>query len=77
MDIIVPNYVVGMIYGCLVEAYASEHNARMTAMQSATDSAGYYQRSFYCYITVQDRLQLLRKLLRLLQERKAQKRKRK
>ena len=28
-----------MIYGCLVEAYASEHNARMTAMQSATDSA--------------------------------------
>lgn len=39
MDIIVPNYVTGMIYGCLVEAYASEHNARMTAMQSATDSA--------------------------------------
>ena len=28
-----------MIYGCLVEAYASEHNARMTAMQSSTDSA--------------------------------------
>ena len=39
MDIIVPNYIVGMIYGCLVEAYASEHNARMTAMQTATDSA--------------------------------------
>ena len=39
MDIIVPNYITGMIYGCLVEAYASEHNARMTAMQSATDSA--------------------------------------
>ena len=39
LDSIVPNYVVGMIYGCLVEAYASEHNARMTAMQSATDSA--------------------------------------
>ncbi len=32
MDNIVPNYVTGMIYGCLVEAYASEHNARMTAM---------------------------------------------
>lgn len=28
-----------MIYGCLVEAYASEHNARMMAMKSATDSA--------------------------------------
>ena len=39
MDIIIPNYIVGMIYGCLVEAYASEHNARMTAMQTATDSA--------------------------------------
>ena len=37
MDNIVPNYVTGMIYGCLVEA--SEHNARMTAMKSATDSA--------------------------------------
>ena len=39
MDNIVPKYVTGMIYGCLVEAYASEHNARMTAMKSATDSA--------------------------------------
>lgn len=39
MDSIVPNYVTGMIYGCLVEAYASEHNARMMAMQAATDSA--------------------------------------
>ena len=39
MDSIVPNYVTGMVYGCLVEAYASEHNARMMAMKSATDSA--------------------------------------
>ena len=39
LDSIVPNYVVGMIYGCLVEAYASENNARMTAMQSSTDNA--------------------------------------
>lgn len=39
MDSIVPNYVTGMIYGCLVESYASEHNARMMAMKSATDSA--------------------------------------
>lgn len=39
MDSIVPNYVTGMIYGCLVEAYASEHNARMMAMKAATDSA--------------------------------------
>lgn len=39
MDSIVPSYITGMIYGCLVEAYASEHNARMMAMKSATDSA--------------------------------------
>ena len=39
MNSIVPSYINGMIYGCLVEAYASEHNARMMAMKSATDSA--------------------------------------
>ncbi len=39
MDSIIPNYVIGMVYGCLVEAYASEHNARMMAMKAATDSA--------------------------------------
>lgn len=39
MDNIVPIYIQGFIYGALVEAYASEHNLRMLAMQSATDSA--------------------------------------
>lgn len=39
MDNIVPNYVNGIIYGCLVESYCSEHNSRMQAMQNATDSA--------------------------------------
>ncbi len=39
LDHIIPNYLVGLIYGCLVEAYASEHNSRMMAMQSATDNA--------------------------------------
>ena len=36
---IVPNYINGMIYGCLVESYCSEQNSRMQAMQNATDSA--------------------------------------
>ena len=36
---IVQKNITGMIYGCLVQAYASEHNARMMAMKSATDSA--------------------------------------
>lgn len=39
MDNIVPSYIVGVIYGALVESYASEHNARMMAMQASTDNA--------------------------------------
>ncbi|MBR3149852.1 MAG: ATP synthase F1 subunit gamma [Eubacterium sp.] len=36
---IVPDYLTGFIYGALVESFCSEHNARMMAMQTATDSA--------------------------------------
>jgi F-type H+-transporting ATPase subunit gamma len=36
---IVPNYVKGILYGTMVESYASEQNARMTAMDSATKNA--------------------------------------
>ena len=36
---IVPNYVTGFIYGALVESFASEHNSRKMAMQTATNSA--------------------------------------
>ncbi|MDO5345560.1 MAG: ATP synthase F1 subunit gamma [Lachnospiraceae bacterium] len=39
LDNLVPNYLAGYVYGALVESYCSEHNARMTAMQSANDSA--------------------------------------
>ena len=39
LDTMIPNFLTGVIYGCLVEAYASENNARMMAMQSSTDSA--------------------------------------
>ncbi|HJC48767.1 MAG TPA: ATP synthase F1 subunit gamma [Candidatus Lachnoclostridium pullistercoris] len=39
IDSIVPNYLSGMIYSCLVESYASEHNSRMMAMEAATSSA--------------------------------------
>lgn len=38
-DHIIPNYVAGYVYGALVESYCSEHNARMMAMQTATDAA--------------------------------------
>ena len=35
----VPNYLTGMIYGAMVESYAAEQNARMQAMDSATNNA--------------------------------------
>ncbi len=36
---IVPNYVKGLIYGAIVESYACEQSARMTAMDNATSNA--------------------------------------
>lgn len=36
---VIPNYVKGMLYGVMVESYASEQNARMAAMDSATNNA--------------------------------------
>ena len=38
-DRMVPQYIVGLMYGCLVQAYASEQSARMTAMENATENA--------------------------------------
>ena len=39
MERIVPDYIVGFIYGALVESYSSEQNSRMMAMEVATKSA--------------------------------------
>ena len=39
MEHLVPDYLKGLIYGALVESYSSEQNARMIAMQAATESA--------------------------------------
>ncbi|MDR0685024.1 MAG: ATP synthase F1 subunit gamma [Spirochaetaceae bacterium] len=38
-DALAPQYITGLIYGCLVEAYASEQNARMSAMDEASKNA--------------------------------------
>jgi F-type H+-transporting ATPase subunit gamma len=35
----VPQYIIGFMFGVMVQAYASEHFARMTAMHSATTNA--------------------------------------
>ncbi len=38
-DVLVPQYIIGLVYGCLVQSYASEQCARMTAMENATNNA--------------------------------------
>jgi len=38
-DTMVPHFILGLLFGIMVQAYASEHFARMTAMRSATTNA--------------------------------------
>jgi len=38
-DVLVPQYIKGVIFGAMVEAYASEQSARMRAMDEASKSA--------------------------------------
>ncbi|QDP41659.1 ATP synthase F1 subunit gamma [Radiobacillus deserti] len=39
LEVLLPQYAESMIYGTLLDGKASEHAARMTAMQNATDNA--------------------------------------
>lgn len=39
LQAIIPEYISGMIYGAVVESYASEQSARRMAMESASDNA--------------------------------------
>jgi len=39
LDLMVPQFIIGLLFGIMVQAYASEHYARMTAMRSATTNA--------------------------------------
>jgi F-type H+-transporting ATPase subunit gamma len=39
MEVLIPKYINGIIYGALVEAFTSEQSARMSAMDSATSNA--------------------------------------
>lgn len=40
LDEIIPRYLSGIIYGAVVDSFASEQAARRTAMESASDNAG-------------------------------------
>lgn len=35
---IIPDYITGFVFGSLVESFCAEHNARMMAMQTATEN---------------------------------------
>ena len=39
LDMLIPQYVIGLTFDAMVQAYASEHYARMLAMHSATTNA--------------------------------------
>lgn len=39
-DAIIPEYLNGVLYGAVVESYASEQSARRMAMEAASDNAG-------------------------------------
>ena len=39
LESLIPHYLVGLFYSALVQSYASEHYARMTAMDAATRNA--------------------------------------
>jgi F-type H+-transporting ATPase subunit gamma len=39
LEVLLPQYAESLIYGALLDAKASEHSARMTAMKNATDNA--------------------------------------
>ena len=39
LEVLIGQYIVGIIYGALVQAFASEHSQRMMAMENATKNA--------------------------------------
>jgi len=59
LDVLIPKYIKGIIYGAFVEAFTSEQSARMTAMDNATTNADdmlqklnlYYNRARQAAIT--------------------------
>lgn len=38
-DVLVPQYIIGLVYGALIQAFASENSARMVAMDSSSKNA--------------------------------------
>lgn len=38
-DVLIPQYIIGLVYGSLIQAFASENSARMMAMDNASRNA--------------------------------------
>ena len=49
LEIIIPMMIHNIIFGGILESYASEHSARMFAMKNATDNAGDLQKDLKLY----------------------------
>ncbi|MSS64783.1 ATP synthase F1 subunit gamma [Velocimicrobium porci] len=77
IDYIVPNYIAGFIYGALVESYSSEQNARMMAMQAATDSATKMLRELSIVYNRVRQAAITQEITEVISGAKAQKKKRK
>ncbi len=77
MDRIVPNYVVGYVYGALVESFASEQNSRMMAMEAATKSAKEMLHSLSILYNRARQAAITQEITEVISGAKAQKRKKK
>lgn len=71
------NCVAGFIYGALVESYCSEQNARVMAMQSATDSAEKMLRELAVEYNRVRQANITQEITEVISGAKAQKQKRK
>lgn len=77
LDHVVPNYLSGYVYGALMESYCSEHNARMTAMQAANDSAQEMIRELSVAYNRMRQAAITQEITEVISGAKAQKRKKK
>jgi F-type H+-transporting ATPase subunit gamma len=56
-DILAPHFITGVIFGCLIESYAAEQSARMSAMDEASrNGEDMYQRQLRAYNRVRQQI---------------------
>jgi F-type H+-transporting ATPase subunit gamma len=56
-DLLAPRFITGVIFGCLIESYAAEQSARMSAMDEASrNGEDMYQRQLRSYNRVRQQI---------------------